>query len=65
MGGTNPYIEKAEVELPTKSYTITFKPVGTNGGRFVVFDGGKSCSISALESACVYSRDSRYAGNAP
>lgn len=24
MGGTNPYIEKAEVELPTKPYTITF-----------------------------------------
>jgi 2Fe-2S ferredoxin len=24
MGGTNPYIEKTEVELPTKSYTITF-----------------------------------------
>ena len=24
MGGTNPYIEKAEVELPTKSYTVTF-----------------------------------------
>lgn len=24
MGGTNPYIDKAEVELPTTSYTITF-----------------------------------------
>lgn len=24
MGGTNPYIEKTEVELPTKSYTVTF-----------------------------------------
>lgn len=24
MGGTNPYIEKAEVALPTKSYTVTF-----------------------------------------
>ena len=24
MGGTNPYIEKAEVELPTKPYTVTF-----------------------------------------
>ncbi len=24
MGGTNPYIEKAEAELPTKPYTITF-----------------------------------------
>ena len=24
MGGTNPYIEKAEVEIPTKPYTITF-----------------------------------------
>jgi 2Fe-2S ferredoxin len=24
MGGINPYIEKAEVELPTKSYTVTF-----------------------------------------
>jgi len=24
MGGTNPYIEKAEFELPTKAYTITF-----------------------------------------
>lgn len=24
MGGSNPYIEKAEFELPTKAYTITF-----------------------------------------
>ena len=24
MGGTNPYIEKADVELPQKSYTVTF-----------------------------------------
>jgi len=24
MGGTNPYIEKAAVELPTKTYTVTF-----------------------------------------
>jgi len=24
MGGTNPYIEKAEVDLPTKPYTVTF-----------------------------------------
>ena len=24
MGGTNPYIEKADVELPTKSYSLTF-----------------------------------------
>ena len=24
MGGTNPYIEKAEFELPTKAYTVTF-----------------------------------------
>jgi 2Fe-2S ferredoxin len=24
MGGTNPYIEKTEFELPTKAYTITF-----------------------------------------
>ena len=24
MGGTDPYIEKAEFELPTKAYTITF-----------------------------------------
>jgi 2Fe-2S ferredoxin len=24
MGGTNPYIEKKEVELPTKPYTVTF-----------------------------------------
>jgi len=24
MGGTNPYIEKTEVELPTKPYTVTF-----------------------------------------
>ncbi|MFQ5991317.1 MAG: 2Fe-2S iron-sulfur cluster-binding protein [Nitrospiraceae bacterium] len=30
MGGTNPYIEKAEAELPTKPYTITFiLPGGT------------------------------------
>ncbi|TLY26825.1 MAG: 2Fe-2S iron-sulfur cluster binding domain-containing protein [Nitrospirae bacterium] len=25
MGGTNPYIEKTEVELPTKPYTITYR----------------------------------------
>jgi len=25
MGGSNPYIEKVEVELPTKVYTITFQ----------------------------------------
>ncbi len=24
MGGTNPYIQKAEAELPSKSYTVTF-----------------------------------------
>jgi len=24
VGGSNPYIEKPEVELPTKSYTVTF-----------------------------------------
>jgi 2Fe-2S ferredoxin len=24
MGGINPYIEKADVELPTKPYTVTF-----------------------------------------
>jgi len=24
MGGTNPYIEKTEVELPIKPYTVTF-----------------------------------------
>lgn len=24
MGGTNPYIEKTEVELPTRPYTVTF-----------------------------------------
>ncbi len=24
MGGTNPYIEKADVELPIKPYTVTF-----------------------------------------
>ena len=24
MGGTNPYIEKSEVESPTKPYTVTF-----------------------------------------
>ncbi len=30
MGGTNPYIEKAEVELPTKPYTVMFlNPDGT------------------------------------
>jgi 2Fe-2S ferredoxin len=30
MGGTNPYIEKAEVELPQKSYTVTYvSPTGT------------------------------------
>jgi 2Fe-2S ferredoxin len=25
MGGSNPYIEKAEIEQPTKAYTITFQ----------------------------------------
>lgn len=25
MGGSNPYIEKVEVELPSKTYTITFQ----------------------------------------
>src|SRR5438876_11689411 len=25
MGGTNPYIEKAEVELPKKAYKMTFR----------------------------------------
>src|SRR6476661_3560533 len=31
MGGTNPYIEKADVELPTKRYTMTFhSPDGTS-----------------------------------
>ncbi|WP_447979134.1 2Fe-2S iron-sulfur cluster-binding protein [Candidatus Nitrospira bockiana] len=30
MGGTNPYIEKVDVALPTKPYTITFiSPDGT------------------------------------
>jgi len=24
MGGTNPYIEKADVQLPTKPFTVTF-----------------------------------------
>lgn len=24
MGGTNPYIEKADVELPSNRYTVTF-----------------------------------------
>ena len=24
MGGTNPYIEKADVELPLKPYTVTY-----------------------------------------
>jgi 2Fe-2S ferredoxin len=27
MGGSNPYIEKAEFELPTKAYTVTFVSV--------------------------------------
>lgn len=26
MGGSNPFIEKVEAELPTKKYTITFLP---------------------------------------
>jgi 2Fe-2S ferredoxin len=31
MGGINPYIEKTEVELPTKPYTVTFvKPDKTH-----------------------------------
>jgi 2Fe-2S ferredoxin len=30
MGGTNPYIEKAEYELPRRSYTVTF--VAADGG---------------------------------
>lgn len=28
MGGQNPYIEEADVKLPTKKYTVTFKEVG-------------------------------------
>ncbi len=28
MGGTNPYIEKAEYERPTKPYTVTFVATG-------------------------------------
>ena len=27
MGGSNPFIEKAEVELPKRSYTVTFLPM--------------------------------------
>lgn len=31
MGGTNPYIEKADYELPTASYSVTFiQPSGTS-----------------------------------
>lgn len=30
MGGSNPYIEKAEFELPTKPYTVTFVSPGNS-----------------------------------
>jgi 2Fe-2S ferredoxin len=39
MGGSNPYIEKAEFELPTKPYTITF--VGTDKTMEVPVDPAK------------------------
>lgn len=39
MGGSNPYIEKAEFELPTKTYTITF--VGTDKTVEVQVDPAK------------------------
>ncbi len=29
MGGTNPYLDEAEVELPKQKYTITFLPMET------------------------------------
>jgi len=35
-----------------KTYKITFKPVGTNGGRFGVWDGAHNCVSSAVETAC-------------
>ena len=28
MGGTNPYIEKANVELPKQPYTVTYQSQG-------------------------------------
>ena len=28
MAGTNPYIEKAEFELPQQDYNVTFLPMG-------------------------------------
>lgn len=34
MGGTNPYIEKAEYELPKTSYTVTF--IQPNGSSTIV-----------------------------
>jgi 2Fe-2S ferredoxin len=31
MGGTNPYIEKTDYQLPTSSYTVTYvSPDGKN-----------------------------------
>jgi len=29
MGGTNPYIQKPEVKMPTRKYKITFLPMNT------------------------------------
>lgn len=40
MGGSNPYIEKAEIELPTKPYTITFI-LPDKSVRVVEVDPGK------------------------
>jgi 2Fe-2S ferredoxin len=41
MGGTNPYIEKAEYQLPTKTYTITFVKQATNETVVVHVDPDK------------------------
>lgn len=41
MGGTNPYIEKTEYQLPTKTYTITFVKQSTNESVVVQVDPDK------------------------
>ena len=64
IGATNKLSKCGTMSLPAtdlwyrftpivgKTYKITFKPVGTNGGRFGVWDGSHNCVASAVETAC-------------
>jgi len=66
MGGTNPYIEKPEVELPTKPYKVTFLrdgapivvqvdpakiPYGPTGQPGSILDAAMGAGVD-LEHAC-------------